>query len=1107
MSTNLSVTEQQNISEAELLLQQETSRLQRTNELLEKRDKAQTAALKLTYQQLEKEIEERIKTEKKLQNRIIIDHLLTTISTQFIKLAPDEIDEAINQALEKIGSFTHYDRSYIYLFEENGFALRNTHGWCSSDKCANLMGLATFPTELFQNWIPLLNQQQIIHIENIADADHETSNERKLLALQGIQSAIIIPLSYGSETIGFYGLDSCQSSAPWQEENTDPLTVLADIFVNALTRKNTVETLKEERTFAQKIMTNMGQGLTLTNIEGTLEYANPAFALMLGYPPEALINKTLLDITHPKDHPLLIQSYSDQLDGKVTSHEFRLIKSDESLLYVLINSVPNYDHQGALIGSIATITDLTERRENEAKIKANAEEIEAIYRAAIQLFKPGSVRELAEQMAFIATDELGFDTCGILLLEDPLPINENETELLPGRPDNQLMRLAEAGQASYSSSKAIPLSGNGLIATAVRQGKTVYAPDVSQDSRYVPDNTRTQSELVIPLRAYNQIIGALDLQSPHEDGFNERSQRIITIFAEHASLALETVRLYDKSRYHAQQLETQISARNRIEQALGNSERRYRQLVESATDMIYRTDTFGHITYANPVTVHTLGYDSEEEIIGQHYTDFIHHDFREQLVRTYSQQQKRQISNTYIEFIALDKNNDEIWLGQNVQLIIENDQIVGYQALARDITKRREAEDKLRKRSEELSITNAKLGKALRTKDEFLANMSHELRTPLNAILGKSEILMEGIQGPVTEKQVASLQVIEESGRHLLELINDILDLAKIEAGKITLDIKPVQLNHLCESSLQFVRQMAHKKQIKLQATVDHLLTTCQADERRLKQVLINLLNNAVKFTPAGGEVGLNILGDPEKETVQFQVWDSGIGISPEEMDQLFKPFVQLDSGLARSHEGTGLGLSLVYRLTQMHGGSIFLESQVGLGSCFTVTLPEQSFTNAEQIQQQAKTDRLKYGRLLTTKLVPSATNGPLILLVEDDESNIEIYSEYLSVWGYRLIVACSGSEALARLADDAPDLILMDIQLPEIDGLTTIRRLRQNEAFLETPIIAITALAMHGDREKCLAAGADEYFSKPVQLRELVLTIDRFLANTRHNDEEPLNV
>ncbi|VAW40068.1 hypothetical protein MNBD_CHLOROFLEXI01-4843, partial [hydrothermal vent metagenome] len=388
-------------------------------------------------------------------------------------------------------------------------------------------------------------------------------------------------------------------------------------------------------------------------------------------------------------------------------------------------------------------------------------------------------------------------------------------------------------------------------------------------------------------------------------------------------------------------------------------------------------------------------------------------------------------------------------------------------------------------------------------------NMSHELRTPLNAILGKTEILSEGIHGTITEKQAASLQVIEESGRHLLKLINDILDLAKIEAGKVQLDIQPVSLAHLSERALQFVRQMAHKKQVKLQSTVDPSLKTLLADERRLTQILINLLSNAVKFTHAGGEVGLNILQDAENETVQFQVWDTGVGIASEDMPRLFKPFAQLDSSLARLHEGTGLGLSLVYRLSEIHCGCVSLESQVGVGSCFTVTLPQRPCSNSDKLIAQAKTDRLNYEKQMSQGLKSSSIPSPLILLVEDNETNIETVSDYLSAWGFRLTIARSGIEALQQVEVEKPYLVLMDIQLSGIDGLTAVRHLRQRDAYKNIPIVALTSLAMRGDKERCLAAGANEYIYKPIPLRQLVMVIDRLLAEAEvvSEDKELENV
>ena len=214
--------------------------------------------------------------------------------------------------------------------------------------------------------------------------------------------------------------------------------------------------------------------------------------------------------------------------------------------------------------------------------------------------------------------------------------------------------------------------------------------------------------------------------------------------------------------------------------------------------------------------------------------------------------------------------------------------------------------------------------------------MSHELRTPLNAILGLAEALQEEVYGSLTPKQHKSLATIEQSGKHLLDLINDILDLSKIESGKMSLSVSLVSVDSLCESSLTFIKQQAQQKNIRLDYYIAPGLSEIEVDERRIRQVLVNLLSNAVKFTPDGGEVAT----DAEGEQLQLSVTDTGIGIAPENMDKLFKPFVQLDSSLSRRYAGTGLGLALVRRIVELQGGSITLDSEVGKGSCFTVTLP-----------------------------------------------------------------------------------------------------------------------------------------------------------------------
>ena len=256
---------------------------------------------------------------------------------------------------------------------------------------------------------------------------------------------------------------------------------------------------------------------------------------------------------------------------------------------------------------------------------------------------------------------------------------------------------------------------------------------------------------------------------------------------------------------------------------------------------------------------------------------------------------------------------------------------------------RKELEEKnieLQQEIIERKRTEAKLAHVSKLKDEFLANMSHEIRTPLNVILGMSEALQEKVYGELNDKILHCIHRIEESGHHLLQLINDILDLSKINAGKLELTIKPVSVEPMCQASVAFIRQLVRKKRIKFLSTCDHNITTFYADELRIKQVLVNLLTNAVKFTPEEGSVGLEVESDIENQTIKFIVWDTGIGIAGEDMERLFEPFEQLKSSTFRQDEGTGLGLSLVYRLVQLHGGNISVESEVGKGSRFTVSLP-----------------------------------------------------------------------------------------------------------------------------------------------------------------------
>ncbi|MDO9300622.1 MAG: ATP-binding protein, partial [Anaerolineales bacterium] len=403
-----------------------------------------------------------------------------------------------------------------------------------------------------------------------------------------------------------------------------------------------------------------------------------------------------------------------------------------------------------------------------------------------------------------------------------------------------------------------------------------------------------------------------------------------------------------------------------------------------------------------------------------------------------------------------------------------------------------ELEQRVAERTTDLNSANIELERSVRVKDEFLANMSHELRTPLTAILGLSESLEEQIAGQLNEKQHKYVHNIRESGHHLLTLINDILDLAKIEAGQITLDFNKVDIRPLCESSLRMVKELAHKKHQDIGLEIDNGLGLIWADDRRLKQMIINLLSNAVKFTPEGGRIGLEVHGYPDENKATITVWDSGIGITESDLTLLFQPFVQLDSSLARESAGTGLGLALVAQMARLHGGSISVTSEPGKGSRFTISLPWEPALATETTSMRKVTGKLH-------AMKPSE-NRRTILLVEDTNEVIMVIRDYLEYAGYKVESARTGIDGIAQAKKVRPDLILMDVQMPVMDGLEAAQRLRGEAEFKYTPIIALTALAMQGDRERCLAAGMDEYISKPVNLKAMLKMIQNFLPDNEES-------
>jgi protein-histidine pros-kinase len=400
-------------------------------------------------------------------------------------------------------------------------------------------------------------------------------------------------------------------------------------------------------------------------------------------------------------------------------------------------------------------------------------------------------------------------------------------------------------------------------------------------------------------------------------------------------------------------------------------------------------------------------------------------------------------------------------------------------AAVRDITERRALEQK-RREADERAKRQAQ--EASRLKSEFVANMSHELRTPLNAILGFAQLLRDGKAGRLTEQQREFLDDILSSSRHLLRIINDVLDLAKVEAGRMEFRPEPVDPSAVVAEVRDTLRSLAAERRIRVEVDVAEGLSPVVLDPARLKQVLYNYLSNALKFSPEEGRV-LVRLQPRNGDAFRLEVQDTGPGIKSEDMRRLFVEFQQLDTGAAKHHGGTGLGLALTRRIVEAQGGRVGARSEPGRGSVFFAELPRLA-------------PGVPRGAAGGAGVAPAAGAAQgvsrVVLVVDDSPVNVKLLRVLLEGEGYGVRTAGNAEEALRAVREARPRLILMDVQLPGVDGLALTRRLKDDPATRSIPVIAVTAYAMKGDEERVKAAGCDGYLAKPIDAKRLLELVAR---------------
>ena len=806
----------------------------------------------------------------------------------------------------------------------------------------------------------------------------------------------------------------------------------------------------------QVISDNLPVVVYALDADGRFTYSGGKGLARLGLAPGEVVGQNVLQLY--KDYPEVVEAIRRALNGEAHTQTLQV-----GNLWYQCYFVPERDERGNVVGITGVSYDITDLKHAEQQLQNRLHIEQTLAGIASTYIHHPDFDEAVQWCLSEIARICGADRAGLWL------INEDETEFVIShrwfKPQSETRPLAP---------KSLPVPALAWGLQQIEQGKPLVIEDAdalpadAEPMRHILKASAGRSIIALPVRMEGRLVGFMTFVNFTEvDLWGAQDVSLLQVAADLTGEALQ---------------------RKLAEQALQEREARLRAILHALPDVVFLVDREGRFQdcYTNNPNLLTLAL-GPEQFVGRSLSELFARDVAESALEAI----RRTLDTGRLQpFETALLHPRKGWRYYEARIVPHgNDTVI---AVVRDITERKQAEARLAEmnaqlehalvQAQELAVAAEAASQA---KSEFLASMSHEIRTPMNGIIGMTELLLST---PLNEEQLDYLKTLRSSADLLLSILSDILDIAKIEAGKMVLESVPTDLREVVQDTVKLFKPRARQKDLALRAEVaEDLPSAVLTDPMRLRQILANLVNNAIKFTEQGGVVvRAELLRQEEgRAWVRLSVEDTGIGIPPERLHAIFEAFTQADSSTTRRYGGTGLGLTICKRLAELMGGQINVTSEEGRGSTFWVDLP------LVVVQTAAKP---VHSEAMAAEPLPIPA-GLRILLVEDNEVNRKVAVRMLQKLGCEVDIATDGRQAIDKTAQQRYDIVFMDVYMPELDGYQATRLIRQREEATGSHqvIIAMTANAMEGDRERCLQAGMDDYLAKPFREAELRQTIARW--------------